>query len=72
MLGLIAELARKDKRTVLISSHLLHQVQRICDRVGIFVDGELLAVGPIDTLGEKVFKDKNLTLNWVSLLSTIS
>ena len=62
MLGLIAELARKDKRTVLISSHLLHQVQRICDRVGIFVDGELLAVGPIDTLGEKVFKDKNLTL----------
>lgn len=62
MLGLIVELARKDKRTVLISSHLLHQVQKICDRVGIFVGGELLAIGPIDTLGEKVFKDHDLTL----------
>ncbi|MGI6084094.1 MAG: ABC transporter ATP-binding protein [Acetivibrionales bacterium] len=62
MLGLIVELARKDKRTVLISSHLLHQVQKICDRVGIFVDGELLAMGHIETLGEKVFKDQDLTL----------
>ena len=62
ILNLIVELARKDKRTVLISSHLLHQVQKICDRVGIFVSGELLACGPIDTLGEKVFKDRELTL----------
>lgn len=63
MLGLIVELARKDKRTVLISSHLLHQVQKICDRVGIFVKGNLLAIGPIDTLGEKVFSDQPLTLD---------
>lgn len=62
MLGFITELARKDKRTVLISSHLLHQVQKICDRVGIFVKGRLLAIGSIDTLGEKVFSDKPLTL----------
>ena len=36
MLDLIADLARKDRRTVLISSHQLYQIQ-ICDRVGIFV-----------------------------------
>jgi len=62
MLALITELAKKDQRTVLISSHLLHQVQKICDRVGIFVRGNLLACGPIHTLGEKVFKDQPLTL----------
>ncbi len=62
MLDLIADLARKDRRTVLISSHQLYQIQKICDRVGIFVKGKLLAVGPIDTLGEKVFEGKPLTL----------
>jgi len=62
MLELIAELAREDKRTVLISSHQLYQIQRICDRVGIFVKGQLLAQGPIHTLGEQVFKGKPLTL----------
>lgn len=62
MLDLIANLARKDRRTVLISSHQLYQIQKICDRVGIFVKGKLLAVGPIDTLGEKVFEGQPLTL----------
>lgn len=54
LLGLIREFAVKDKRTVLVSSHLLHQVQQICDRVGIFVKGRLLASGPIETLGRQV------------------
>ena len=34
---LIKNLSREDGRTVLISSHLLHQMEQICDRVGIFV-----------------------------------
>lgn len=63
MLELIVELARKDKRTILVSSHLLHQVQRICDRVGIFVKGKLLAMGPIDTLGDQVFANQPLTVD---------
>jgi ABC-2 type transport system ATP-binding protein len=58
LLDLIAQLSRKDGRTVLISSHLLYQVQQICDRVGIFVKGELIACGPIDTLGERVAGDQ--------------
>ncbi|MDK2799813.1 MAG: type transport system ATP-binding protein [Clostridiales bacterium] len=58
MLDLITELSRKDGRTVLISSHLLYQVQKICDRVGIFVKGKLLASGPIASLGEQVFENQ--------------
>ncbi|SCG82581.1 Bacitracin transport ATP-binding protein bcrA [Proteiniborus sp. DW1] len=62
MLNLIYELSRKDKRTVLISSHLLHQIQKICDRVGIFVKGKLLASGPIDSLSEQVFGNEYFNL----------
>ncbi|MBC7340011.1 MAG: ABC transporter ATP-binding protein [Firmicutes bacterium] len=47
VLALIVRLAREEKRTVLISSHLLHQIQEICDRVGIFVRGRLVDPGPI-------------------------
>ncbi len=51
---LIRELADKDGRTILISSHQLHQIQQICDRVGIFVQGELVACGDIATLGRQL------------------
>lgn len=53
LLELIAQLKR-DGITVLLSSHLLHQVQRICDRVAIFVRGRVVAAGTIDTLGGRV------------------
>jgi ABC-2 type transport system ATP-binding protein len=36
--------------TVLLSSHLLGQVQEICDRVGILADGVLLREGPLEEL----------------------
>lgn len=62
ILTLIQRLAREDGRTVLISSHLLHQMQQICDRVGIFVRGKLLAEGPIDTLSQQVFADESRIL----------
>lgn len=62
MLDLITELSKKDNRTIIISSHLLHQIQKICDRVGIFVKGNLLAIGPIETLGEKVFENEPIIL----------
>jgi len=62
ILAIIQELARKDGRTVLISSHLLHQMEKICDRVGIFVKGKLLACGPINTLGQQVAGDEGQLL----------
>src|SRR4051794_27298728 len=35
---------------ILLASHLLHQVQQVCDRVGIFVSGKLVASGTTDKL----------------------
>ena len=49
MLGLIRSLASRGV-TVLLASHLLHQVQAVCDRIGIFVSGRLVACGPVAEL----------------------
>lgn len=37
-------------RTVLISSHLLHEVEHICDQVAILKQGRLIAQGPVAEL----------------------
>ena len=54
LLALIRDLSEKDGRTVLISSHQLHQIQQICDRVGIFVKGRLIACGKIGALAQQL------------------
>ncbi|SRR5579884_20488 len=51
ILELILKLRRERHMTILLSSHLLEQVQRICDRIGIFVKGKLVALGGIEELG---------------------
>ncbi len=38
------------ERTVLLSSHLLNEVEQICDRVGIIHQGQLVAQGTLDEL----------------------
>jgi len=53
MLDLIRALSREKNITVFLSSHLLEQVQKICDRVGIMIKGSLVAVGPIEELARK-------------------
>lgn len=40
--------------TVLLSSHLLQQVQAVCDRVGLFYKGRLVLEGSVDALSEQV------------------
>ncbi len=52
MQRLIVRLARDEGRAVLLSSHLLHQMQRICDRVAIFVGGQVIALGSPFELGQ--------------------
>lgn len=54
-LNLIVELRDEHGINVLFSSHNLHQVQQVCDRVGIFVEGKLLAEGDIHSLSKKLF-----------------
>jgi ABC-2 type transport system ATP-binding protein len=53
MLDLIHSLSREKNITLFLSSHLLDQVQRICDRVGIMIKGNLVAMGPIEELAKK-------------------
>lgn len=54
LLALIRDLSRNEGLTVLLSSHHLHQVQQICDRVGLFVRGKLIASGDIETLSRQL------------------
>jgi ABC-2 type transport system ATP-binding protein len=54
-LDLIVSLSKEEGITVLFSSHHLHQVQQVCDRVGLFVSGKLLAEGDIQTLSQKLY-----------------
>lgn len=54
-LALIKRLSRQQGLTVLLSSHHLHHVQQVCDRVGIFVKGKLLAQGEIGALSGQLF-----------------
>jgi ABC-2 type transport system ATP-binding protein len=53
MLEMIQALARERGITVFFSSHLLNQVQRISDRVGILLRGMLVAAGPIQELARR-------------------
>ncbi|MDR7606087.1 MAG: ABC transporter ATP-binding protein [Armatimonadota bacterium] len=52
-LALIRSLKR-DGLTVLLASHLLHQVQSVCDRVGLFHRGRMVLEGTVDELREQV------------------
>jgi ABC-2 type transport system ATP-binding protein len=58
-LQLIVKLSREDGITVLFSSHHLYQVQQVCDRVGIFVEGKLLARGNIGELSRQLFSSNS-------------
>ncbi len=53
MIELIQQLCREKKMTVLLSSHLLHLVQRICHRVGIMIKGRMVAQGSMDELARE-------------------
>ena len=52
-LRLILDLKR-DGLVVLLSSHLLHQVQVVCDRVGLFHKGRMVLEGTVETLADQV------------------
>ncbi|NGM62790.1 ABC transporter ATP-binding protein [Sphingobacterium sp. SGG-5] len=61
-LQLIQELNRQDQLTVLLASHHLHQVEEVCNRVGLFVKGKLVAQGTIQQLADQLFAQMNPTV----------
>ena len=62
LMWLIRDLAERDGRTIMLSSHQLHQVQQICDRMGIFVHGRMIACGTLEELGREIAHDGVSTL----------
>jgi ABC-2 type transport system ATP-binding protein len=50
ILDLLRTLVRDRGLAVLLSSHLLAQVQSVCDRVGIFAAGKLIGIGTVSEL----------------------
>jgi ABC-2 type transport system ATP-binding protein len=50
LLALIRRLVAERNLTVMLSSHILGQVQSLCDRVGFFSQGRLIAAGPLEEL----------------------
>jgi ABC-2 type transport system ATP-binding protein len=53
---------KADGRTVFFSSHILPEVQAVCDRVGIIRAGELVKTERVETLTKQQFKRIHLTL----------
>jgi len=47
---LLLKLAREEKLTIFVSSHLLSEVELLCNRVGIIEHGKLIAEGTVDEL----------------------
>ncbi len=62
LLRLIKQLSKEDGLTVLLSSHHLHQVQQVCDRVGLFVGGKLIAEGDVASLSAQLFGKEPITI----------
>jgi len=62
MLDLIRKIGKERKMTVILSSHQLHQVQRICGRVGMLLKGRLVAEGQVDQLGREAFGGGRYTI----------
>ncbi len=52
MLEMVRSLSRERGITVFFSSHQLDQVQRICDRIGIMLQGHLVGIGTVDELAK--------------------
>ena len=53
---------QNEGRTVFLSSHVLGEVQAICDRVGILRDGQLKAVETVEALTRVKFHNVHITL----------
>ena len=50
---------KAEKKTVMISTHIFSLVEKLCDRVGIIIDGRMIACDPLDAVcGEKTLEDR--------------
>ncbi len=55
---ILVKFAHEDGASVLVSSHLMSEMEMMCDRVGVIVNGELIDVKPIGELVSATTLDK--------------
>ena len=65
--NLIHEIAAKGK-TILLASHILTEVEKVCTHVGILKDGRLLASGPVGAiLGDDKIVELSASSTWTDI-----
>jgi ABC-2 type transport system ATP-binding protein len=69
ILGLLRRLVEDRGLSIMLSSHLLSQVQSVCDRIGIFAAGRLIGIGTVDELAAQ-FGDGSALIEVAFDLST--
>jgi len=66
--NLLKQLSEREKVTTVLTTHDMTEVEQLCDRVGILVEGKLVAMGNPDELENK-FKAANLEDVFVGLVT---
>jgi ABC-2 type transport system ATP-binding protein len=57
---LILTLSRELRKTILLTSHNLYEVEKLCERVAIINSGKIIALGTMDQLGHLIREAKTL------------
>ena len=65
MRDLLIQLAQQGK-TLLVTSHILPELTRICDRVAIMTHGKLRAFGTVEEIGRQVSQQRTIESHLVS------
>ncbi|WP_010583994.1 ABC transporter ATP-binding protein [Schlesneria paludicola] len=65
MRDLLIQLAQRGK-TLMVTSHILPELARICTRVAIVTHGKLRAFGTVEEIGRQVSQQRTMELNLIS------
>jgi ABC-2 type transport system ATP-binding protein len=68
MRNLILRLSKENGATFFISSHLIHDVELTCDRIGILHEGKLLRVESMDNILQNFSSLENFYLSEVDVI----
>ncbi|HOP86483.1 MAG TPA: ABC transporter ATP-binding protein [Syntrophorhabdaceae bacterium] len=55
MIELIENLSKEQRMTIILCSHFLEMVQKLCSRMGIIIKGKMVAQGTMETLAKEKF-----------------
>ncbi|WP_127531668.1 ABC transporter ATP-binding protein [Paenibacillus kobensis] len=71
MRSLIAQLAREERMTFFLSSHLITEMELVCNRIGIVYGGRLIQEGTIDELLQSGGQTQSLESFYVSRIQAV-